>query len=79
MAPNLSVVIPAYNEEGSIAELYRRITEAVKNLKSEGLIGDCELLFVNDGSTDGTREAVLRLRLPRGIHAEGPGRLRRDL
>ena len=66
MAPNLSVVIPAYNEEGSIAELYRRITEAVKNLKSEGLIGGCELLFVNDGSTDGTREAVLRL------HEEDP-------
>lgn len=45
----LSIVIPAYNEKGTILEILRRI-EAVD-------LGDVkkEIIIVDDGSTDGTR------------------------
>jgi polyisoprenyl-phosphate glycosyltransferase len=46
----LSVVVPCYNEQGVIHELYRRVTTVCRNL-----VGDCyELVLVNDGSSDGT-------------------------
>jgi len=46
--PEISVIIPALNEEGSLAELHREI-DAV--LQSYGR--PYEILFVDDGSTDG--------------------------
>lgn len=46
----LSVVIPCYNEEAVIPELYRRVTQAC-----HCVVGDrYELVFVNDGSFDET-------------------------
>lgn len=49
MVPDLSVVIPLYNEEPNVAELHRELTAAL------GAWGrPYELLFIDDGSTDGT-------------------------
>jgi dolichol-phosphate mannosyltransferase len=45
--PSYSLIIPIYNEEDNIAELYRRVMEVVETLP-----GASELLFVNDGSRD---------------------------
>jgi dolichol-phosphate mannosyltransferase len=56
-APELSVVVPLYNEEENVAELYRRLTAALKRM---GL--DYELVFVNDGSKDRTPELLDALR-----------------
>ena len=42
----LSIVIPVFNEQESIAELHRRLTEVLK----PGML--YELVFVNDGSRD---------------------------
>ncbi len=50
----LSVVIPAFNEESNIPELHERLTAVLSSLD-----GDYELIFVDDGSTDGTL-AVIR-------------------
>ena len=50
----LSVVIPLYNEEGSLKELHKRIT-----LSLQSLVDSYELIFVDDGSTDNSF-AVLR-------------------
>jgi glycosyltransferase involved in cell wall biosynthesis len=47
--PDLSVVVPVYNEEESVAHLHRAVAEA---LNPAGL--DFELLFVDDGSRDAT-------------------------
>ncbi|MCB9150441.1 MAG: glycosyltransferase family 2 protein [Caldilineaceae bacterium] len=47
--PAISVVIPARNEEGSIAQVVERSFAAFAELGCSG-----EVLVVNDGSTDGT-------------------------
>jgi polyisoprenyl-phosphate glycosyltransferase len=47
--PELSVVVPLYNEEENIAELHQRLTQS---LRAMGL--RYELIFVNDGSKDAT-------------------------
>jgi glycosyltransferase involved in cell wall biosynthesis/ubiquinone/menaquinone biosynthesis C-methylase UbiE len=48
----LSVIIPAYNEAGTIKEIVRRVQETPFNK---------EILVVDDGSTDGTREVLAAL------------------
>ena len=48
--PRLSVVTPCYNEEGSLADLHRRITAACQEAVGE----DYEIVLVNDGSRDST-------------------------
>ncbi|MFZ3323851.1 MAG: glycosyltransferase family 2 protein [Usitatibacter sp.] len=45
----LSVTIPIYNEEGNIAELHKRLLAAL-----EPLGRPFEIVFVNDGSSDGS-------------------------
>lgn len=50
MSVKLSVVIPCYNELGTIGQ----VVEAVK----ASPIKNCEIIIVDDGSTDGTRELL---------------------
>ena len=52
----LSLVVPCYNEEKNISLFY----EAVKN-DFAGVDFDCELVFVNDGSKDGTLRELKKL------------------
>jgi len=52
----ISVVIPVYNEEGNLEALHQRLAA----LEQPG--GDrYELIFVDDGSRDGSREIIRRL------------------
>ncbi|MEJ2324986.1 MAG: glycosyltransferase family 2 protein [Nitrospirota bacterium] len=46
---DVSVVVPLYNEEENVRPLYERLSQAL-----EGLGRDYEIIFVDDGSTDGT-------------------------
>lgn len=57
----VSFVIPAYNEEESLDELYARIIENINICKNENLMNEYEILFVDDGSTDGTVKAMKKL------------------
>ena len=54
----VTLLIPVYNEEDNLPTLYKRLTELIgRNEKY-----DWEILFVNDGSSDRTLEAVRELR-----------------
>src|SRR2546427_10688913 len=52
-APQLSIVVPLFNEAGTIEELHRRLTAV---LFSIGLA--TEIISVDDGRSDGTSEAL---------------------
>lgn len=54
--PQISVVVPFYNEEDSIEELHARITRV---LQTQGQ--SYELIFIDDGSTDGTSAILAKL------------------
>ena len=57
MRDSLSLVISAYNEEGNINELHRRLKAALAGLP----LRKVEYLFVDDGSTDRTLSNCLAL------------------
>lgn len=53
----LSVVMPAYNEEQSIAAVVKRLDRSADELlRKNTQVSDVEILIVNDGSTDRTEE-----------------------
>lgn len=55
----LSFVIPFLNEEKTLRELYQRIADAVKPVLAAG--DEFEVVFVDDGSTDGSVPEVKQL------------------
>ncbi len=52
--PELSIVIPMYNEEQSIRELFRRLFKVLSSLPESW-----EVVCINDGSSDRTLEILL--------------------
>jgi len=54
--PELSVVVPAFNEQDNVEPMYERLVEAL-----DGVVDGLEILFVDDGSADGTWERVAGL------------------
>lgn len=53
----LSVVVPVYNEAENVGALHKEIVTALKRLKHTTF----EVIFVNDGSTDATAQALEKL------------------
>src|SRR5262245_44825803 len=51
-APEISIVLPAHNEAGNIAPIAAAIAQAM------AFAGSYEVVFVDDGSTDGTLAAI---------------------
>jgi glycosyltransferase involved in cell wall biosynthesis len=56
LKPALSIVIPLFNEVESLPELHARLSEVLDRLPQPA-----EMIFVDDGSTDGSMEAIGRL------------------
>lgn len=52
----LSIIIPVYNEENSVAILHKEIVDSLRSLGHP-----FEIIFVDDGSTDGTLEELKKL------------------
>ncbi|MEH2347580.1 MAG: glycosyltransferase family 2 protein [Nostoc sp.] len=61
MVPKYSLIVPIYNEEEIIPELYRRLSAVMNRL--DGLV---ELILINDGSRDRS------LQLLRELHQKDP-------
>ncbi|RII30141.1 MAG: glycosyltransferase [Geobacter sp.] len=53
---NFSIVVPIYNEQDNIDELYRAITQALDRNDA-----DYEIIMVDDGSSDGSFSALQRI------------------
>ncbi len=53
---DLSLIVPCHNEEGNIRPLYEAVRRAIPSSLS------WEIIFVDDGSHDGTLAAVQQLR-----------------
>ena len=54
--PDLSVVLPVFDEEANLPELYRRLTAVLA-----GLPGSYEIVFVDDGSRDNSLAILQKL------------------
>ena len=55
-SPELSIIVPAYNEEENIAELYEETINACKKLNKS-----YEIIFIDDGSRDRTFQIMKEL------------------
>ncbi len=55
----LSAIVPCFNEEENIADFYREFVKNQEFFDSRGL--DFEILFIDDGSKDGTVREVKKL------------------
>ena len=75
--PKISVIIPTYNRKNELQSL-------LHSLSSQTFPADhCEIIVVDDGSTDGTREWLLehkdQFKLPISLYSQmrvGPGAAR---
>lgn len=54
---SLSILVPVYNEEGTIGDILDRIAMVIRNGISED-IAHVEIIIVNDGSTDRTQSFI---------------------
>ncbi len=61
----LSIVVPVYNEEKNLPELFEQITAAMQPLEM-----DWDVTFVDDGSRDASVEVI------RQLHEQAPDRVR---
>jgi glycosyltransferase involved in cell wall biosynthesis len=55
-APQVSVVVPMYNEEANLPELHARLTKVLSRLDAPS-----EIIYVDDGSTDATPQELENL------------------
>jgi undecaprenyl-phosphate 4-deoxy-4-formamido-L-arabinose transferase len=60
--PELSVVIPVFNEVATLVDLHLRLSRTLKDMGRPW-----EVIFVDDGSTDGSADVL------RALHVQDPG------
>tara|TARA_Y100000034_G_scaffold25723_1_gene30607 strand:- start:13585 stop:14520 length:936 start_codon:yes stop_codon:yes gene_type:complete len=53
---DISIVLPTYNEEESVKQLYDELTDVMQRMKRK-----YELIFIDDGSTDTTHRALTEI------------------
>lgn len=56
MRPDLSIVVPLFNESGTLLELHQRLAKVLADMRMPA-----EIIFVDDGSHDNTSELLVSL------------------
>ncbi len=56
MNPDITIIVPVYNEEKNIEPLYRELDSVLAKI-----FISAEIIFINDGSTDGSLEKLQRI------------------
>src|SRR5260370_15152300 len=59
-AQGLSIVVPIYNEAATLERLHTRLIEVAQQLAATRALA-CEVVYVDDGSRDGTLAIALEL------------------
>jgi len=54
-SPEISIIIPVFNEEKNLPLLYQKLTEVLK------VVPSYEIIMVDDGSSDGSAEVIAQL------------------
>ncbi len=54
----ISIIIPCYNEEEVIEATHQRMTSIMEGILKGSKCGSYEILYVNDGSNDGTQKVL---------------------
>lgn len=57
----LIIVVPCYNEEEVLRETTKQLTPLVDSMINEGLLSECDVLYVDDGSKDNTWQIIEEL------------------
>ena len=57
----LNIIIPCYNEEAVLNETNCQLTKLVDSMISDGLLTECDILYVDDGSKDNTWNIIEEL------------------
>lgn len=57
----LIIVVPCYNEEEVLRETTKQLTSLVDSMINEGLLSECDILYVDDGSKDSTWQIIEEL------------------
>src|SRR5690348_1444166 len=60
-AQGLSIVVPVYNEAAGLAALHERLNALASGLRQRFKLG-CEVVYVDDGSSDGTLQVARALK-----------------
>lgn len=58
MSKKISILIPCYNEQKSVEEMYRRLMTVLNNNLKQY---DYEIIYVDDYSTDNTRNEIVKI------------------
>ena len=53
----ISIIVPSFNEEASLHLFHKEMSKVIEQLENY----DCEMIFVNDGSTDNTQTIIKNL------------------
>jgi glycosyltransferase involved in cell wall biosynthesis len=59
----LIIVVPCYNEEEVLRETTRQLTSLVDSMINEGLLSECDIIYVDDGSKDNTWQIIEELQI----------------
>jgi glycosyltransferase involved in cell wall biosynthesis len=58
VSSSLTVVLPCFNEAEAIPKVIGKLLNSKPDILATGLVDDLEVIVVNDGSTDGSKEVL---------------------